>query len=174
MPPNIPQCTGQPPQQCQGGETLCHAHINKYGCVYTPFSYRNSREPQVVLYLVVSPLRFQPKLQVCLSQLCKACLHPPIPQAIPLHIGQQGGVAGPSQMARCLLILHPGVTRSVSGSCGFSSPQPPRLFTLPWNPGVPKPAAGVSIHSSDGISVWPTLSKSLIRTRLAGPFFPYD
>lgn len=68
------------------------------------------------------PLHFKAKQRVCLNQLCKAVLNTLIPEAVPLSVGQQGGVAVPSQMAQCLLILHPGMTRSVSDSCGFSSP----------------------------------------------------
>lgn len=114
------------------------------------------------------------KWQVSLNQFCKAVLHPQMPQSIPVNIGQQGGVAGPSHMAQCLLILHPAVTRSVPGSGGFSCPQFACLRPLPCNPGVPKPTASASLHPSDGTSVEPALSKSLIGTRLAGPFFPYD
>lgn len=111
---------------------------------------------------------------MCLNELCEAVLNTVIPKAVPLNIGPQGGVVGPSQMAQCLLILHPGTIQSISGSCGFSSPQFPHLPILPWNSGVPKPTAGASAHSSGGSLCSWSFAKSLIGTRLTSPFFPYN
>lgn len=152
MPPNGPQCTHRTVRSSATVEKPCSVHIKQIQtCAHTLSVHKQQEAPHCAV--LVLPLPFRAKWPVCLNQLCKAVLHPQVPQSIPVNVGQQGGVAGPSHVAQCLLILHPAVTRSVSGSGGFSCPQFPCLRPLPWNPDVPKPTASASLHPSDGTSV---------------------